>query len=699
MFAKSNNKNKLLKDYIIDVANNGFKKGTQSFLHKKMFKESNEFDVNPYLCESYDMNIIRQLPLSNAPIVSIIIPTYNQVKFTFNCICSILKHAGTDNYEIIVANDNPNDLDTISLSKYFINLNVITNQHNLGFLCNCNNAVKHAKGKYIVLLNNDTQVQSGWLKELLYIFDNYSDVGLVGSKLIYPDGRLQESGGIVWQDGSAWNYGNRDNPNKPEYNYVKEVDYISGASIMLEKAIWEQLGGFDELYLPAYYEDTDLCFKVRQIGYKVYYQPFSQVVHFEGITHGTDLNSGVKKYQQDNQAKFYNKWRNILCQKSINGTNVFYERDRTNNKKHILVIDHDIPKIDKDAGSRCISNFIDCFIQLGYQVTFLASNPRHDEKYRKIFQLKGVLVLYGDEYEFWDDKYLSFLNENFTRYDAILLSRAVVCAKTLVYLKNKEYSGKILYFGHDLGYLRLQQEFIHSNDYSLRLNELRCKAEEDFMYTNVDVPLVCSNDEVEYLLLNNITTTYIPPYFFEVDDRIPAFNNRNGLMFIGGFQHTPNQDAMRWFIEEIYPELFKLSIPLTIAGSNIPKFILEYKNLFPSINIFPNISIDDLEQLYNNSKIVVAPLRVGAGVKGKVIEAMSKGVPVVGTSRAFEGIPKDDTFIYHDNDLASEIIDEIKKLYFNSDYWNQLSLFSQSYVQKYFHKDVMLSVLREQLLR
>ena len=98
------------------------------------------------------------------------------------------------------------------------------------------------------------------------------NAGIVGSKLIYPDGTLQEAGGIIYSDASGCNYGRNDNPNALWYNYTKEVDYISGASIMLKKELWDELGGFDEYFAPAYYEDTDLAFRIRyEKGFKVIY--------------------------------------------------------------------------------------------------------------------------------------------------------------------------------------------------------------------------------------------------------------------------------------------------------------------------------------------------------------------------------------------------------------------------------------------
>src|SRR5690606_17960721 len=172
------------------------------------------------------------------------------------------------------------------LTKNVSGITYIRNTENKGFLMNCNEASRIAKGKYLYFLNNDTQVTANWLKPMVDLFKD-EQVGRVGSKLIYAHGLLQEAGGIIYPDASGANYGRNDLPDRPRYNYIRAVDYCSGASLLVRKSDFEKLNRFDQQFAPAYYEDTDLCFSIRNVlKKKVMYQPLSEVIHFEGITSG-----------------------------------------------------------------------------------------------------------------------------------------------------------------------------------------------------------------------------------------------------------------------------------------------------------------------------------------------------------------------------------------------------------------------------
>ena len=698
-FAKSQNKKQVIRELAEDIKEKGLITGIRSILYKKshFYFDNLSYDTSGLSIKEYDKGIKKSLPKTEHPKVSIIIPMYNQINYTFNCINSILENnSNYSDYEIIVADDNSSE-DTKLLKENFEHLIIIRNDTNLGFLKNCNNAASKAKGEYIVFLNNDTQVQENWLIELLSVFENFKLVGLVGSKLIYPDGSLQEAGGIIWQDGSGWNYGNRDLPSKPQYNYVKEVDYISGASIMILKKLWDEIGGFDERYTPAYYEDTDICFETRKRGYKVMYQPFSKVVHFEGISHGTDLEQGVKQYQVINKEKFIKKWEKELAVKAKNGDNIFFERDRSSGVKHILIVDHYLPQVDKDAGSRCISSYIDAFQELNYSVKFLSENVKESRLYMKTFQEKGIELLYGNEFNFslknGGEKYMKM---NLDHFDAILLSRSAVCVPVLAFLRKYGYKGNVIYFGHDLGYLRMEKEAAAKNDVALAKQAKKIKEKEDFMYSESDNSIVVSLDEIEYLK-KYITKPlhYIPLFSFEVAEQIPDFEAREGLLFVGGFNHPPNMNGIIWFLDNVYEELHKQNIKLTIVGSKMPPSIMKYKQKFKLLTFLPDAPIAELDNLYAYSKIAIVPLLTGAGVKGKVIESMAKGVPVAGTDAAFEGMPKDSTFLYKGRNTPADMAEHILSLYTNKEAWETLSVFGRKYVSENFNKENIKEVFRD----
>jgi cellulose synthase/poly-beta-1,6-N-acetylglucosamine synthase-like glycosyltransferase len=205
------------------------------------------------------------LPSSDTPRVSIVIPVYNKIAYTSACLRSIAEHAGTIPFEIIIVDDGSTDATPQRLADV-AGIRVVRNVENLGFVGSCNAGAAIAHGELLLFLNNDTRVTAGWLDALVHCLDSAPHAGLVGAKLVYPDGRLQEAGGIVFDDGSGWNYGRFDDPDHPRYAFRREADYCSGAAILLRGELFRRLGGFDTRYAPAYYEDTDLAFAVRTAG-------------------------------------------------------------------------------------------------------------------------------------------------------------------------------------------------------------------------------------------------------------------------------------------------------------------------------------------------------------------------------------------------------------------------------------------------
>ena len=624
------------------------------------------------------------------PKVSIVIPVYNQFEYTYNCLESILKKSGEIPYEIIIADDCSTDL-TKDLEKATEGIKIVRSEKNLRFLLNCNNAAQHATGEYIVFLNNDTQVQTGWLDSLVSVMERDSKIGMAGSKLLYSDGHLQEAGGIMWKDASAWNYGNRQNPNDSEFNYVRETDYISGAAIMIRAALWKEIGGFDERFVPAYCEDSDLAFEVRRHGYKVVYQPKSVVVHFEGISNGTDVTSGQKKYQVENQKKFYEKWKSELEATHFdNGSNVFLARDRSRSQKHVLVIDHYVPQYDKDAGSKTTFMYLKMLVQKGFRITFLGDNFYQHEPYTTELQQMGILVLYGPKYaEHWKE----WLEENINYFDVFYLNRPHISIKYIDFIKERA-RGKIIYYGHDLHFLRLRREYEVQKDPELLKEAEKWREQELYIMSKTDMNYYPSSVEIGEIHKMNpaIPAKAINAYIYE---QFPALHykaeNRNGFLFVGGFGHGPNLDAVLWFVNSIYPEVYKKTgAPFYIVGSNAPESITKLAGNGVVVKGF--VTEEELGSLYASCRMAVIPLRYGAGVKGKVVEALYYGMPIVTTSVGAEGIDKIENVAIV-KDTEADLIDAILSVYTDSSELENRSRQSRQFIEEQFNLEAAWAIV------
>jgi len=256
------------------------------------------------LVQSFNFSRVEQ------PLVSIVIPVYNHLEYTVCCLASLLKYVSQCSFEVIIVDDASHD-ETPNILPTIENIRYCRNEQNIGFLHSCNKGATFARGQFLVFLNNDTQVLEGWLDELVNTFREFSDVGLVGSKLIYPNGLLQEAGALIKPDGSAELIGLNADPARPEYNLAREVDYCSGACLLIEAELFKTLGGFDDIYAPCYCEDSDLAFRVRKMGKRVLYQPRSVVVHHLSISTNDSAHSKMPLVAKNSRI-FVQRWSDEL---------------------------------------------------------------------------------------------------------------------------------------------------------------------------------------------------------------------------------------------------------------------------------------------------------------------------------------------------------------------------------------------------
>ncbi|MDP1665896.1 MAG: methyltransferase domain-containing protein [Methylobacter sp.] len=625
----------------------------------------------------------------DTPKVSIIIPVYNQVHYTIQCLESICRYLPLSSFEIIVVDDCSSDDTTKRLSS-IEGVKVVSNETNQGFVRSCNIGAKAARGEYLHFLNNDTEVTAGWLDELVRTFHEFPGTGFVGSKLVYPDGSLQEAGGIIWQDGSAWNFGRFQDPQLPLYNYAREVDYCSGASIMVPKLLFDELGGFDEHYLPAYCEDCDLALKIRDLNYRVIYQPLSEVIHYEGVTSGTDLTKGVKAYQVENTAKLFVRWQERFRAHQAPGVEVDQAKDRMA-KRRVLVLDYCTPTPNQDAGSIVTFNMLLLLREMGFQVTFI---PEHNllylPDYTPALQRAGIEVLYAP--------YLTsveqHLNELGKRYDLALLFRGEVLENNVKLVRRYCPHAKVLFHTVDLHFLRMTREAALLSDSVKMLEAKQMKQRELAAICLADASIVVSMAELELLrpeLPNG--QIHVLPLIMNVEGTRKTFFDRRNIIFVGGYQHTPNVDAVQYFVAEIMP-LLRTRLPgvcFYVVGSNPPVEILA----LACEDVIVLGFVDDLNPLLDKMRISVAPLRFGAGIKGKIGSAMSVGLPVVATPLAAEGmsLTTDENILVADG--AEAFADTIAKLYKDEALWNRISHNGLEFTENAWGAEAAWKILNE----
>ena len=571
---------------------------------------------------------------TDRPVVSIVIPVYNKFELTYQCVKSIQEQGARIPYEIIIVDDCSRDETILASFAFTGGARLVRNETNLSFVRTCNRGFEVARGEYVIFLNNDTQVKPLWLDELYETMRRDDKIGIAGSKLLYPDGRLQECGGIVWRMGDGWNWGRDQDPKDPRFCYMRDSDYVSGAALMIKSSLFRELGKFDEYYVPLYYEDTDLCFKVRKLGYRTVVQPASEVIHFEGASAGTSVTgTGVKRFQAVNHRKFFDRWKDTLAAHRFNGEMPELEVERTVQLR-ALVIDDSVPEPDKDAGSNAAFQHILTLQRLGYKVTFIpGDNMAKIDPYTTELQRRGVECLYHPYYFSVEDVF----RKRPLPFDLVYLHRYSNASKYGGMIRQHFPKARILYSVADLHFLRLERQAEIENDPVLRQKAEQMRRLELGAMFFVDCVIVHSAAEAELLakLAPGINVQVIP-WTVEPRDIVKAEVERPAIAFVGGYRHEPNIDAAKWAAQSLMPSLRKEvpGIELLLVGSHMTPEI----SALAEKDVVPLGYVPSLDNVFDRVRLTIAPLRFGAGLKGKVLESLSAGIPCVMTTVAAEGL-------------------------------------------------------------
>jgi len=572
-------------------------------------------------------------PPSPDPDVSIIIPVYRNYADTLRCLYSLRANSGDAvRYEVIVADDCPDQPTVPLLAERVPGIRGVRNPRNLGFLRNCNAAARLATGRHLVFLNNDTVVHPGWLEPLVRLADEDATVAMVGCKLLNADGTLQEAGGMMPRDGWGTPYGANDDPGKPEYNFVRDVDIVIGACFLVRREAFDRVGGFDERYAPAFYEEFDLALALHAAGLRVLYQPASEVTHHGSNSYGAESRDA---HTLINHGKFCAKWRERLAAQPTRKVPEFRRREPAPRAGTVLMIDDGVPRWDRHAGAVTIRQYIGLLRSMGFKIVFCpARDTTPHRPYTQILQQEGVEVLYAPE------TLASWLSRNGEFVDYVWTARPDVTGPVLGLLRART-SAMVLYYTHDLHYLRERRRWELDGEARVLRESNRLQRLEHAIFAGVDRVMTPSREEAEIIRAEvpDARVHVIPPYLYGAapeQRRVVPFPERDSVIFVGGYLHPPNVDAALWLAREIMPLVWREepAVRALLVGGDAPPELRALAGPRLEVTGF----VPDVAPLYDRSRVSVNPLRYGAGVKGKIVASLAAGVPVVTTSIGNEGI-------------------------------------------------------------
>lgn len=604
------------------------------------------------------------------PEVSIVIPIYAHPELTRAALETIRDHTEHVIYEVILVDDDA-DAGNKALLREVEGAVQIVNEVNQGYIRSMHRGAAAARGRWLVLCNNDIEVQPGWLSAMMDCAESRPDVAIVTPKFIYPDGSLAEAGAIMWRDATGANYGRGDDPSRCHYEYRREVDYGSAAALMVKGELWRELGGFDERFLPMYYEDTDLCFEARARGLRVMYEPRARVTHVEGATAGTDESAGHKQGQERNRPKFVEKWRERLEHEHLpNDQRHLWTGANLRRDPHVLVIDHRMPMWDRESGALRMRGILRALIDLGCHVAFLPDNLMAHQPYTRELQRMGVEVLHGLEIP--DD-----IKRIGRSLSLVILSRPQVAGRWLELVREYAPRATVVYDTVDLHWVREARRAAFEAGGDPLKPQLSPKASgmrelELGLIRATDVTVVVSEPErVQVLEDVPDANVHVIPNVNELRARVPPVGIREGVLFVGGFEHPPNVEAVMMLVQDVMPAVWRTlgGVRVVIVGADPPPEVQALASDHVEIKGW----VPDLEPLLGSVRAMVAPLRYGAGLKGKVTQALAAGLPVVTTPIGAEGLDATDGEQMLIGRDANELAERTTRVLRDDELWRKLS--------------------------
>ncbi len=615
--------------------------------------------------------ILRRFEETPAPRASVIILVYANATYLEAALRSVLE--STDPrfpYEVIVVLNGvaPDVAATVRQSAY--GARIVESEANLGFGGGCNFGAAHARAPYLVFLNDDVTVCWGWLEALVSTADARPDAGAVGSRILNADGTVQEAGSVIVADGSTAPVGRGLPGDTPRYRALRKVDYASACSLLVRRSVFESVGGFDERYFPAYYEDVDLALKLRQGGWAVLYQPASQLVHAESASTTSDFKSYLFRR---NGRTLRRIWKSTLP--------AFEPRDPSDavtlarairrakgSVAEVLIVDDRLPDAGLGSGYGRMAELCADLADGPYSLTFY---PTTGTPSGNSLGQWGIEVVDGD--------LNAYIRDPATRIDIAVISRPHNWERAAAAIRRHHPGAAVIYDAEALFHRRIRQQLELEPDpvrRASREREYRAAYDLEGRIARGADHLVCVSGVEEKTLRDFAPQTPIDHLVATargiVAGAAPFAGRRPHAIFVAGWMAgpgSPNVDALRWYVREVAPLIADgLTEAVTIVtGGNPPAEVLQLRSSAVRLVGF----VDDLAGAYGAARVAIAPIRFGAGVKIKTIEALQYGVPVVATTTGAEGIVLDEPDAIAVRDDPQGFADAVLRLLCDEAAWAQ----------------------------
>ncbi|WP_158219892.1 glycosyltransferase [Ideonella sp. A 288] len=564
------------------------------------------------------------------PQVSVVVVLYNQAGLSLLCLRALAASRGVS-FETLVVDNASSDRMPQLLAR-LDGATLLPQDENLGFLRAVNLAAGHAKGRHLLLLNNDAVVEPDTLAHAVARLEREPDVGAVGGPILLWDGRLQEAGSIVWRDGSCLGYGRGDSPDAPAYRFVRDVDYCSGALLMVRRELFERLGRFDDVYAPAYYEESDFCVRLWEAGHRIVCDPAVRIKHFE---FASDVGSGrAMALQARNRELFVARHAGYLSARpeSSPGQVLAARQILRPGARRILIVDDRVPFPQLGRGYPRAAMLANRIAAEGHAVTYyplVFADGRWDEVHQALDERIEVILDQGVA------GLTAFLAARAGHHDLMLVSRphnmAVVDALRASH--PDWFAGTRLVYDAEALFSLREAEKARVLGQPLPPAKARAMLEDELaLARHAERIVAVSQDEARHYREAGCTDVVVLGHALAPQPSAPDFGARSGFLFVGAItaDDCPNGDSLLWFLREVWPTVqaaLGAAARLDVVGVCESATVRAMAS--GSVRIHGRVHA--LDGYFDARRVFIVPTRYAAGVPHKAHEAASRGLPMVVT--------------------------------------------------------------------